>query len=140
MGYFLEQTGNALSLGGIYALLALGLAMVFSILGLINFAHGELMTMTGYVLVFARLAGLPFLVAAPLAIAVAWSRAVLPGADRLPAGARRQRHHPAAHQLRRRVLLQVVFQNFISARPRRAAARVPDGDPRLGGFTIGVNR
>jgi len=31
-GYFLEQTGNALSLGGIYALLALGLAVVYSIL------------------------------------------------------------------------------------------------------------
>ena len=69
-GYFLEQTGNALSLGGIYALLALGLAVVYSILGLINFAHGALMTLTGYVLVGAAAYGLPFLVAAPLAILV----------------------------------------------------------------------
>ena len=35
---------NTLSLGSTYALLALGLAMVFSILGLVNFAHGELVT------------------------------------------------------------------------------------------------
>ena len=56
IGYFLEQTGNALSLGGIYALLALGLAVVYSILGLINFAHGALMTLTGYVLVCAAMA------------------------------------------------------------------------------------
>ena len=35
---------NVISLGGTYALLALGLAVVFSVLRLINFAHGELMT------------------------------------------------------------------------------------------------
>ena len=34
MTYFIEQTVNALSLGGTYALLALGLAVVFSILGM----------------------------------------------------------------------------------------------------------
>ena len=44
MEIFVQQFINALSLGGTYALLALGLAMVFSVLGLINFAHGELMT------------------------------------------------------------------------------------------------
>jgi ABC-type branched-subunit amino acid transport system permease subunit len=59
MGYFLEQAGNALSLGGIYALLAIGLAVVYSILGLINFAHGALMTLTGYILVFTASASLP---------------------------------------------------------------------------------
>src|SRR5207248_9036127 len=49
---------SGLGLGGIYALLALGLALVFSILGLINFAYGELMTITGYILFFALGAGL----------------------------------------------------------------------------------
>ena len=39
----IQQALNALSLGGTYALLALGLAVVFSVLGMINFAHGELM-------------------------------------------------------------------------------------------------
>ena len=39
-----EQSINGLALGSSYALLALGLAMVFSIMGLINFAHGELLT------------------------------------------------------------------------------------------------
>ena len=38
---FGQQLINALSLGSIYALVAIGLAMVFSILRLINFAHGE---------------------------------------------------------------------------------------------------
>jgi branched-chain amino acid transport system permease protein len=44
----LPQAVNALSLGSTYALLALGLATVFSIMGLINFAHGELVTIGGY--------------------------------------------------------------------------------------------
>src|SRR5947207_1957147 len=42
-----QQVVNALSLGSVYALLALGVAAVFSILGLINFAHGELVTLSG---------------------------------------------------------------------------------------------
>ena len=49
---------NGLGLGGTYALLALGLALVFSILRLINFAYGELMTVTGYIMFFALGAGL----------------------------------------------------------------------------------
>ena len=63
MDILVQQTVNALSLGGTYALLALGLAMVFSVLGLINFAHGDLMTITGYGMFFCIVAGLPFPVA-----------------------------------------------------------------------------
>lgn len=46
----IQQLVNGLSLGGTYALLALGLAIVFSIMGLINFAHGDLITIGGYVM------------------------------------------------------------------------------------------
>ena len=59
MDLFLQQTVNAFALGGTYALLALGLAMVFSTMGLINFAHGELMTIAGYILMACGLAGVP---------------------------------------------------------------------------------
>lgn len=54
----LQQLVNALSLGSIYALLSLGLAVVFSVLGLLNFAYGEIVTVTSYSVVF--LAGLGF--------------------------------------------------------------------------------
>jgi branched-chain amino acid transport system permease protein len=47
----LQQLFNALSLGSIYALLALGLAVVFGILGLLNFAYGEIVTVTAYTVV-----------------------------------------------------------------------------------------
>jgi branched-chain amino acid transport system permease protein len=42
MTYFLQQTLNALQLGSIYALIALGYTMVYGILTMINFAHGDL--------------------------------------------------------------------------------------------------
>ena len=48
MEYVVQQGFNALSIGGEYALLALGLAIVFSVMGLVNFAHGEFITVSGY--------------------------------------------------------------------------------------------
>ena len=58
--YYLVQQGvNALSIGSLYALMAVGLAMVFSILRLINFAHGDLMMVAAYIAAFALLARLP---------------------------------------------------------------------------------
>jgi branched-chain amino acid transport system permease protein len=39
--YWLQQTLNALQLGSIYALIALGYTMVYGILTMINFAHGD---------------------------------------------------------------------------------------------------
>ena len=64
----IQQALNALSLGGTYALLALGLAVVFSVLGMINFAHGELMTIAGYTLYFSIVAGLPLWISVPAAL------------------------------------------------------------------------
>lgn len=57
MEYTVQQIMNALSFGAEYALLALGLAIVFSIMGLVNFAHGELIAVGGYTMVaFSALA------------------------------------------------------------------------------------
>jgi branched-chain amino acid transport system permease protein len=63
-----QQAINALSLGSTYALLALGLAMVFSILGLINFAHGELVTIGGYVIWTLTNHGVPWEAVVPLTL------------------------------------------------------------------------
>lgn len=61
MDYFLQQTLNALQLGSIYALIALGYTMVYGILTMINFAHGDLF-MVGAFFCFlaATLLKLPF--------------------------------------------------------------------------------
>ena len=42
MEYFIQQLINGLTLGGIYALIAIGYTMVYGIIGMINFAHGEI--------------------------------------------------------------------------------------------------
>src|SRR6516164_5539743 len=48
MEQLLEQLTNGLAVGGIYALIALGYTMVYGVLKLINFAHGDLFTYGGY--------------------------------------------------------------------------------------------
>ncbi len=42
MAYFTQQLINGLTLGGIYGLIAIGYTMVYGIIGMINFAHGEI--------------------------------------------------------------------------------------------------
>jgi branched-chain amino acid transport system permease protein len=48
MDYFVQQMINGITLGGIYALIALGYTMVYGIIQLINFAHGEFFAAGGY--------------------------------------------------------------------------------------------
>ena len=48
MAQLLEQIINGLVLGGIYALIAVGYTMVYGIIQLINFAHGEIFMLGAY--------------------------------------------------------------------------------------------
>jgi branched-chain amino acid transport system permease protein len=66
--YILQQLVNALSIGSLYALMAVGLAMVFSILRLINFAHGDLIMIAAYFAAFALLAKIPLVITILLVI------------------------------------------------------------------------
>jgi branched-chain amino acid transport system permease protein len=66
--YAIQQVVNALSAGSLYALMAVGLAMVFGILRLINFAHGDMMMIAAYLAVFSLGAGLPLAVALPVMV------------------------------------------------------------------------
>jgi len=51
MNYFVQTLFDALSLGSLYALAALGIGLLFGILRLINFAHGEFITIGAYSLI-----------------------------------------------------------------------------------------
>ena len=46
---FTQQLVNGLTLGAIYALIAIGYTMVYGIIGMINFAHGEIYMIGAYV-------------------------------------------------------------------------------------------
>ena len=68
MELLLEHAIDAISLGSLYALLALGIALIFGVMGLINFAHGELIMAGAYAVV---LIALPPVATIALALAVA---------------------------------------------------------------------
>ncbi|WP_297218602.1 branched-chain amino acid ABC transporter permease [uncultured Desulfovibrio sp.] len=74
MEQFFQQLLNGLAVGGIYALVALGYTMVYGVLKLINFAHGDLFTIGAYLgltlLVSCNLAGLLGPVASVLVVFV----------------------------------------------------------------------
>ena len=55
--YFIQQLLNGLTVGSTYALIAIGYTMVYGIIGMINFAHGEIYMIGSYI-AFAVLAGL----------------------------------------------------------------------------------
>lgn len=59
---------DVLSLGSLYALMALGLVLVYGILRLVNFAYGELIMIAGYALYLQNGSALPWLVMAVIAI------------------------------------------------------------------------
>ncbi len=75
---FLQQLINGLTLGAVYALIAVGYTMVYGIVELINFAHGEIYMMATFVaMTLFRLAGLPLGLAAPAAIIFAMMLGVI---------------------------------------------------------------
>lgn len=63
----LQHCLTGISLGGAYALIAIGYTMVYGILRLINFAHGDIFMMAGYFMIFA-MASFPWQIAIPLVI------------------------------------------------------------------------
>ncbi|HSF04617.1 MAG TPA: branched-chain amino acid ABC transporter permease [Methylomirabilota bacterium] len=70
MDALLQHLVNGLVLGGTYALLGIGLTLIFGLMNVVNFAHGEFYTLGAYAAFAAlALADLPFLGALVLAIA-----------------------------------------------------------------------
>lgn len=56
MEYFLQQLINGITLGSIYGLIAIGYTMVYGIIGMINFAHGDIFMVGAFVALIAFLA------------------------------------------------------------------------------------
>lgn len=64
---FLQHCLTGISLGGAYALIAIGYTLVYGILRLINFAHGDIFMMAGYFMIFA-MSSFPWFVAVPVVL------------------------------------------------------------------------
>jgi branched-chain amino acid transport system permease protein len=124
LAYVLQQFINGLNLGSIYALVAIGLTMVYGILRLINFAHGDLMMLGAY-LALALLfnAALPFGIALLLPMLLIGAVGML--VERV--AYRPLRGAPAVAMLITSLAVSSIFQNgmIIAVTAQPQAFRLP---------------
>ncbi|HUB99061.1 MAG TPA: branched-chain amino acid ABC transporter permease [Solirubrobacterales bacterium] len=98
-----------MALGGLYALIAIGVALIYTVMGMMNFAQGEFIMLPAYALYV--LAGLPFGVAVGAALATGIGIAVL--AERV--AFRPVRNADLAAQLVTSLAVATILQNVVSA-------------------------
>ena len=70
MASVFQDTINAVSLGSLYALVALGIALIFGIMNLINFAHAQIIMLAGYTTLALSHVPWPVLLFVPIGVAV----------------------------------------------------------------------
>ena len=74
MSEFLQHLVNMLVLGGTYALLGIGLTLIFGIMNVVNFTHGVLYTFGAYMMfIVGNQFGMNFFLALPVAVAAGWA-------------------------------------------------------------------
>lgn len=115
---------SALNLGSLYALMALGLVLVYGILRLVNFAYGDLVMVVGYALYLLRETAMPWLVMAVIAVMAAMLVSVL--TERIAFRPVRDKSLTAmlVTSFAVSMLLQTGAQLFIS--PRSRVVPMPD--------------
>jgi branched-chain amino acid transport system permease protein len=139
MEYFLQQLINGIALGAIYGLIAIGYTMVYGIIGMINFAHGEVYMLGAFISLIAFLAattmgggsvavGLMVALIATMAFTALWGWAVERLAYRPLRGA------PRLAPLISAIGMSIVLQNFAQV---SQGARVKPLPPVIrGGLTL----
>lgn len=124
MDSLIQYLISSLSLGGLYALMTLGLVVVYGILRLINFAYGELVMVAGYGLLLFGSTAMPWALVAVLSIMAAIIAAVL--MERI--AFRPVRFASASTMLITSFAVSTLLQNvtLLSISPRPQAVRLPD--------------
>jgi len=140
MEYFVQQLVNGLTLGSIYGLIAIGYTMVYGIIGMINFAHGDIFMIGSFValatfLILTSVFGFAFLPVVLLIVIIiamlftaAWGWAVERIAYRPLRGSFRLAPLITA------IGMSIVLQNFVQI---TQGARVKPLPPQIqGGITL----
>ncbi|MDM7852038.1 branched-chain amino acid ABC transporter permease [Pseudochrobactrum kiredjianiae] len=70
MEYFVQQVINGLTLGSIYGLIAIGYTMVYGIIGMINFSHGDVFMLGAFMALIVFLILTTFVGAVPVVLAI----------------------------------------------------------------------
>jgi branched-chain amino acid transport system permease protein len=136
MTYLVQQLVNGLAIGAIYALIAVGYNLVYGILGLINFAHGDVYMMGTYV-VFAMLTqGVPFVFAVLIGLAAGATLGLL--VERLAYRPLRgaNRIAPTVSAVGAALVLDNVALRIWGPSTRRFDTPLPDRTLHLFGITI----
>jgi branched-chain amino acid transport system permease protein len=139
MAYFLQQLINGLTLGAIYGLIAIGYTMVYGIIGMINFAHGEIYMIGAFIamITFLVLGALgisyvPLALLVMLLVAMVFTAAYGWTVERLA-------YRPLRHSFRLAPLISAIgmsifLQNYVQL---LQGARVKALPPVVqGGFTL----
>ena len=112
MDIFLQQLINGLTLGSVYAVVALGYTMVYGIIQLINFAHGEVV-MIGAMVAFSVIAALAPGGWPPLAVVAAGTACAVPVCMAIGYGLERLAYRPLRNAPRLAPLISAIGMSII---------------------------
>ncbi len=112
MDVFLQQVVNGLTLGAVYAVVALGYTMVYGIIQLINFAHGELV-MIGAMVAFSVIGALAPLGLPPLVVVLAGTACAVPVCMLVGYGMERLAYRPLRQAPRLAPLITAIGVSII---------------------------
>jgi branched-chain amino acid transport system permease protein len=140
-GIFVQQLINGLSLGSIYALIALGYTMVYGIVMLINFAHGDILMVGAYAgyFILTRLGLSPLTLVIAFAFSMTFCAALGVMIERF--AYRPLRRAPRLNSLITAIAVSLILQNgarilpFIGPNPRQFP-RPEVKNLTLGGFSV----
>jgi branched-chain amino acid transport system permease protein len=135
---FIDYTVNGLVIGNIYALLAVGLALIFGVANLINFAHGSVYTIGAYV----GWAAITFLhTPLPVTMAIVFVACALLGMAIERVALRplqgKARIAPLLATIGLSFVLDQLVQLVCSPDPRAVPSDLPDWRVAIGGVSIG---
>lgn len=139
MDYFITQTINGLGIGSLYALVAIGYTMVYGIVKLINFAHGDLIMVGAYMMVLCiNYLKLPF----GIAILVSMALTALIGVILEKLAYKPLREAPRIYALITAIAVSIFLQNIFNLiygpDPRSFKTNL-SGTFKLGNISVSIN-
>ncbi|MGO4715138.1 ABC transporter permease subunit [Bradyrhizobium sp. 2TAF24] len=139
MDYFAQQLINGIALGSIYGLIAIGYTMVYGIVGMINFAHGDIFMIGGFialisflVLVSIGLTAVPVILLLVLVVSMAVTALYGWTVERIA-------YRPLRHSFRLAPMLSAIGMSFVLSNYAQVSqgARIKSVAPIItGGYTL----
>jgi len=140
MSYFFNQVVNGLGIGSIFALVALGYTMVYGIVKLINFAHGDVIMISSYfILSIFMHTPIPFFAAILISMLLCGAIGVIIERVAYKPLRRSTRISALITAIGVSIFLQNLFMNIYSPTPRPFPSPIPRGSVRIGDVLIPYN-